>query len=271
MANGFAADAVLLRGEVEGRIVGLEDAGNWGGCSIVVGVTNREGDVAEAEGMGVRVGAALAVLPGAEKEEESQDGQIGDTFLPVGGVGECGDGSVLVDEQCERDGSHASGRGILLVVRAELAGESKVGVSDAVVAGVRGPHAGEDLGHGAKILLHGPLANWPTVGGKVACADLVGKHLEEGNGIVDTGEGGVEAELGAELAPLSPVGAIGGGSLRMDSSGNFVLAKAVDSPCCCSNVRWSIVQDVSCGKRRLKRAQSCESDRSQRREAASAR
>jgi hypothetical protein len=88
----------------------------------------------------------------------------------------------------------------------ELSAEAKVRLADAVVPGVRGPHAGEDLlGHGAKILLHGPLANWPTVGGKVACADLVGKRLEEGEGIVDSGEEGVESELGAELAPLSPV------------------------------------------------------------------
>jgi hypothetical protein len=55
--------------------------------------------------------------------------------------------------------------------------ESEVDLAETVVSGVQGPHAGKDLGHGAKVLLHGPLGNGPTVGGKVACANLVGKHL----------------------------------------------------------------------------------------------
>jgi hypothetical protein len=37
-------------------------------------ITNGEGDVAESEGVGFCVGAALAILPGVEKEEESHDG-----------------------------------------------------------------------------------------------------------------------------------------------------------------------------------------------------
>jgi hypothetical protein len=63
----------------------------------------------------------------------------------------------------------------LFAVRPELMGQSEVGVSEAVVARIFGPHAGEDLGHGAKVLLHSPLAKWPAVCGKVASADLVGK------------------------------------------------------------------------------------------------
>jgi hypothetical protein len=35
---------------------------------------------------------------------------------------------------------------------------------------------------------------------------------------------------------------------RMDPSGNLVLAKAVDSQCCCLDVWCSICQDVACGK-----------------------
>jgi hypothetical protein len=120
-------------------------------------------------------------------------------------------------------------------------------------------------------LLHGPLANRLTVGGKLAGPDLVGEHLEERNRVVDGGERWVEAEVGTEERPLSPVRAIGGCTAGMDASGNLVLTKAVDSPCCCSCVRRSIVQDVACGKTRLKKAHSCESVRSQRRDAASAR
>jgi hypothetical protein len=40
------------------------------------------------------------------------------------------------------------------------------------------------------------------VQGSHAGKNLVGKHLEEG----DPGKGGVESELGVELAPLCPVG-----------------------------------------------------------------
>jgi hypothetical protein len=125
----------------------------------------------------------------------------------------------------------------LFVVRAELPIEAEVGFAEGVVAGIWGPHTGKDLSHGAKVLLHGPLAYWPAVGGKVACADLVGEHLEERDGIVDAVEGGIKTEVAAEGAPLSLVGTIGGCAARMDASGNLVLAKAVDSPCRCCNVR----------------------------------
>jgi hypothetical protein len=271
VADGLAANAIFLCRKVERNIISVEDACDGRGGGIEVGVADGEGDVAEAEGMRLRVGAALAVLPGAEKEEESHDGQIRDAALTVGCGDKLGDGGMLVDEELERDGSHARGRWVLLGVGAELAGEPEIGGADAVVSGVRGPHAGKDLGHGAKVLLHGPLANRLTVGGKVAGADLVGEHLEERDRVADAGEGWIEAELGAEEAPLAPVGAIGRGAARMDASGNLVLAKAVDSPCCCCDVRCNIFQDFACGNSRLKKEQSCESDSSQRREAASAR
>jgi hypothetical protein len=99
----------------------------------------------------------------------------------------------------------------------------------------------------------------------------MGKHLEQWDWIVNVAEGGVETEVSAEGGPLSPVGAVGGGAAGMDASGNLVLAKAVDSPCRCCNVRWSICQDVACGNYRSKKEQSCESESSHRREAASAR
>jgi hypothetical protein len=271
VADGFATDAVLLGGEVEGSVVGFEDAINGGGGSIVGGVADRKGDVAQSEGMRFGVGATLAVLPLAEKEEESQDGQIGDGALVVGGVGVLGDNGLDVDEQLKGDGSHTGGRRVLLVVEAHLMVEAKVGAPDGVVAGIRGPHTGEDLGHGAKVLLHGPLAYRAAVGGKLADPDLVGKDLEDGDLVGDAGKGGVETETAAEFAPDTPAGVVGGGSAGMDASGNRVLAKAVDSPCFCCDVRWSMRQDVACGKERSNRAQSCESERSQRREAASAR
>jgi hypothetical protein len=74
-----------------------------------------------------------------------------------------------VDQQLEGDGPHLLGRWVLFVIRAELVVEPKVGLSKSVVAPICGPHAGKDLGHGAKVLLHCPLAlvNQPTAGGKV--------------------------------------------------------------------------------------------------------
>ncbi len=95
--------------------------------------------------------------------------------------------------------------------------------------------------------------------------------MEEGDWVVDAGKGRIEPKSSAEKAPLATVGSVGGSMAGMDASSNLVLAKAVDSPCFCSDVRWSVVQDVACGKARLKKAHSCESVRSQRREAASTR
>jgi hypothetical protein len=82
----------------------------------------------------------------------------------------------------------------------------------------------------------------------LAGTDAMSEHLEEEDWVVDPIKGGAEQQLGAEGAPLSPVGPAGGGSCRMDPSGNLVLAKAADSPCCCLDIRCSICQDVACGK-----------------------
>ncbi len=95
--------------------------------------------------------------------------------------------------------------------------------------------------------------------------------MEERDGSLDAVEGWIERGVEAEGAPLAPVGPIGGCAAGIDASGNLVLAKAVDSPCHCCDGRGSIFQDVACGKTRSKKEQSCESDRSQRGEAASAR
>jgi hypothetical protein len=97
--EGLAADAILLGGEVEGDIVSLKDVVDGRGGSIVGGITDREGEVTQAEGVWFGVGGALAVLPGAEKEEESHDGQIGDGALVVGGAGVLGDKCLEMDEQ----------------------------------------------------------------------------------------------------------------------------------------------------------------------------
>jgi hypothetical protein len=116
------------------------------------------------EGMGFSVGTALAVLPRAEKEEESHDGQIGDGALLVGGSWEARDSVLEVDKQFERDLVYTGGWGVLFAVSPELTGQAEVGVAELIVAQIFGPHAGEDLGHGAKVLLTGrPLvARWPV-------------------------------------------------------------------------------------------------------------
>jgi hypothetical protein len=246
VTDGFASDTAFMGGEIEG----VADAGKWGCSCVEGGVAKREGDVTQMEGMGFGVGAPLTILPGAEKEEESHDSQIGDGVLPGGSSGELGDGLLDVVEELERHWSHAGRRRVFLAVASELSSETEVGAAGSVVPRVRGPHAGEYLGHGAKVLLRGPLANGLAAGGKLARADAMSKHLEEGDWVVDPIEGGVEPQLGAEGAPLSPIGPVSGGLLRMDPSGNLVLAKAVDSPCCCLDVRCSICQDVACGKER---------------------
>jgi hypothetical protein len=87
VADGLAADAILLCGEVEVDVVSLAYVGNMHGGGIESGVAVGKGDVSEPEGMGLGVRATLVVIPGVEKEEESPDGQIGNGLLMVGGVG----------------------------------------------------------------------------------------------------------------------------------------------------------------------------------------
>ena len=84
MPNGFATNAVLLRGEVEGSVIGLLNAFEGGCGGVEIGGADGKGDVAQPEGVRLGGVAALAVLPGAEKEEESHDGQISDGFLSIG-------------------------------------------------------------------------------------------------------------------------------------------------------------------------------------------
>jgi hypothetical protein len=98
VTDGLAADTAFLGGEIEGNVVGVSDAGKWGCSCVESGVAEREGDVSKTEGVGLGVGAALAILPGAEKEEESHDGQIGDGMLAGGSSGELGDGLLDVVE-----------------------------------------------------------------------------------------------------------------------------------------------------------------------------
>jgi hypothetical protein len=165
MTDGLASDTAFLGSEIEGNVAGFADAGKWG-CSCVEGdITEREGDVAQTEGMGFGVGAALAILPGAKKEEESHDGQIGDGVLLGGSSGELGDGLLDLVEELERHGSHAGWRWVLLAVALELSSETEVGAAGSVVPRVRGPHAGEDLSHGAKVFLQTglpPVVSWPV-------------------------------------------------------------------------------------------------------------
>jgi hypothetical protein len=119
------------------------------------------------------------------------------------------DGVLDVLEELERDKVHSGWRGVLFAVSSDRSYEAEVGGVVCIVARVWGPHPGKDLGHRAKVLLHGPLANGPTVGGKLAHADAVRKHLEERDGVMDPVQGQVETQFAAEGAPLGLVGTAG--------------------------------------------------------------
>jgi hypothetical protein len=71
VADGFTMDAVLLRGEVQRNVVGLQDAVEGSGGGVVVSVPDGEGDVLETEGVRLGVGPALAVLPGRRRKKKA--------------------------------------------------------------------------------------------------------------------------------------------------------------------------------------------------------
>jgi hypothetical protein len=50
----------------------------------------------------------------------------------------------------------------------------------------------KDPGHRAKVLLHSLFANGLSVGGKLARADAMGKHLEERDGVLESVKGRVK-------------------------------------------------------------------------------
>jgi hypothetical protein len=118
----------------------------------------------------------------------------------------------------------------------------------------------KDPGHRAKVLLHSLFANGLSVGGKLARADAMGKHLEERDGVLESVKGRVKVHKLAQkvhhLRQLVPPVLF---NTQMDASSKLVLANAVDSPRCCSDVRCSICRDVACRKARSKKERSCES------------
>jgi len=87
-----------------------------------------------------------------------------------------------VVETTERQRLDLTGGWVLFGVRAEPAVERKIGLSrDWVDARVGGPHAGEALRDGAKVVLHCSRLDLvvAVVAGQRAGTDLVGKDLKD--------------------------------------------------------------------------------------------
>ena len=267
VADDFAADAAFLAGERERGGGGREQVGIGGGEQDDPMRTDEELDVAQGERSSV--GGAAGVLAGAEEVEEGDDGHIGNG-LEGGIVGLRGSDAEGVVDEANRDGFYPIRWGVGLGVRAELALEAEVECADGGFAEVPGPHAGERLADRAKGVLHCARANGPAAGGKAAGAVAFGEDLEDRDGVGEVGKVGLAVEGGGICHPERPMLIGRAGTARNDAGADRCVSKAEISAEVMGERAWQSCQEVICGKEVLKRASNCESERSQRREHASA-
>jgi hypothetical protein len=157
-------------------------------------------DVAEVEGLGV--GGRGCVLAWAEEEEEGGASHVSDGPT-IGSIG--GSSNVQgVDDNGNGDGFNAGGGRVRPCIAFELAKEAEVEVARLIQAWVRGPHSGKALAHCAEGVLHCARSDRVLAGCNASVAVALGKELEEEDGIVDVGEGGVCPEGAAEVGPDGP-------------------------------------------------------------------
>jgi len=138
----------------------------------------------------------------------------------------------------------------LFGVRAELVVETEICRSrDWVDARVGGPHAGEALRDGAKVVLHCSRSDLvvAVVAGQRAGTDPVGKDLKDWDFVGDSRQEGVLLDGDAKPTPDSPVGAGGGGSARNDTGLDRFFSKAEVNTEFMAVRRWQSRQDSTCG------------------------
>ena len=95
---------------------------------------------------------------------------------------------------------------ILLLIRCQLASRPKVKLTHAVVSGVVGPHGCKYLTNQVEVLLDQSLLDRFTLCGQKASKDMLGETFEEGNGVLNGLEVGVDLQPAAEAPPLVPGG-----------------------------------------------------------------
>jgi hypothetical protein len=136
-----------------------------------------------------------------------------------------------------------------------LAVEPEIGLEGGgIPTRIRGPHAGEALTDGAKVVLHCASSDRLAAGvtGKQSDADAVGEDLENFNLVGDGSKEGVLAEDGAESAPNSPVLAGGGGPTRNDAGLGRFFRKAEVTAEIMLGRRGQRTQGKGCGYVELK-------------------
>ena len=115
-------------------------------------------------------------------------------------------------------------------------------------AGVRGPHPEERRCHRVEDRRYVVSSDAVLTGSNDAFSVVVSKDLQEWDGIADSPEEGIEAQLGAKSAPDGPMGILGGGSLGANSIGNRCLSSDEASADMVLEFRWQACQDRVCGR-----------------------
>ena len=163
VADGFAAHPILLSCEREGHEGGGQQICIRGMEQIETSMADPHPAVLDAkEIVNGGVGDAT-VFAGAQKEEIRKEKAVACGRQTCGGGGRKGLG-VGFAENHEREGFHASRRGICFLPGSVERLKAKIEIAERVQARVRGPHPGERLRHMAEGVYHSARADGLVAG-----------------------------------------------------------------------------------------------------------
>ncbi len=177
MANSFAANAVLLGRESEGRKGGGLEIRKGAVRQGKLAAPNPEADVLEAkEIIGNSFGSA-GVFTRPQEEVEGKDEAV-----RRGEGNGCGSGMSKqgrAAHNAHRKRLHTGRRLVRLFPRLVQGGEAHVHDAKLIQARVRGPHPGERLPHASYGVLHCARTDRVCAAGEAAVAVPMGEELEK--------------------------------------------------------------------------------------------
>ena len=162
---------------------------------------NEELDVFEPEGVLGGVGTSSTVFTWAEEKEKGDPGEIADGNISLyGSLG----GGVQGLDNADRERPHYCWRRILFLIEHQLASQAQIELSHSVVLGVIGPHGCKYLTDRAEVLLDRSLLDGLPFSGQKSGTDVLGKNVEERNGVINVFEVWGDFQPAAEAPPLAP-------------------------------------------------------------------
>ena len=181
-------------------------------------------DIPEPERVVGVIGASFSKLDGPEEEEEGDPGEVADGNVSLSGS--LGGGIQGLDD-VNQEGLHSYWRRILLLIGRQLVSQPKVDFFHAVVAGVVGPHGCKYLTDGAEVLLDPSLLDMLPLRRQKSDTGVIGKKMEEKNGVFNYFKAGGNLQPAAEASPLAAGSGIFLEDVGRESLGDSLLCRVV--------------------------------------------